>query len=463
MRILLIEPPCERFKGMITPYFPVGLLNIATTLSKYGYEVKVYDTEKGINTEYKNFQERLLSYDYYLQGLENDNHEIWLEIQKIIKEIEPNLVGISAVSVKYKSALKVGKIVKSIDKDIKVVVGGIHPTMYVDSMLKEKVFDFVIAGEGEKKFLKLVKMIEKGKIEDNNRVITEGDYISDLDFLPIPDRELLINKHLFSSNDLGAIMTSRGCPYKCMYCNSKIFWGGKIRFRSIENVIQEIKLITQKYKVKQISFIDDVFINDKRRTINFAKALCKENINVNFLAVTRPDLIDKEQLESLKKAGCNYIKVGIESGSEAILKKIGRNTSLELIKKSIGLLNDSGIFWGAFFIIGFPYETEEDIYNTLNFMKAIDPPYATLSLFTPYPQTKIFNDLKSINLLPTEDNYEKYDHHSPYNYFSPLIERNRFRKLVEEVMKEFDAQNEKFNVLREKFYSQWNRQQKGNF
>ena len=387
MKILLIDPPFYRFIGYYNRYFPLGLAYLASVLRKEGHEVLIYDADCNVSPSKMDFTRLEDSYPDYLKSLKDENHPILQEVSHTISNFNPDIVGITVWTTFAASAFKIASLCKEYDRSVPVVMGGPHVSIKYDEVLKIcPDVDFLIRGEGEETFLELVRMIgerwgNKNATFNNIKGISyrqngemvhnpQREFVKDLDSIPFPARDLLLNKDSYNSEDMGLLMTSRGCPYNCSYCATSI-WERKVRYRSVDNVIEEIKLIIDKYGTRQFTFKDDSFTVNKKRVLELCDRLIKEKININWDCNTRVNLINEDLLSKMKKAGCNSIKVGIETGSEKILKLMRKGITFEQCRKSANLFRKVGIHWTGYFMMGLPSETKEEVYQTLKFMKEL--------------------------------------------------------------------------------------------
>jgi radical SAM superfamily enzyme YgiQ (UPF0313 family) len=271
--------------------------------------------------------------------------------------------------------------------------------------------------------------------------------VENLDSLPFPDRELLVHPENFHPEDLAIIMTSRGCPFHCTFCYKEMF-GKRVRYRSVYNVLEEMKQVRNRYKAQQFAFKDDSFTTNKKRIIELCDRLSAEGIKISWECTTRVDLIDENLLKKMMAAGCNTIKVGIESGSAKIHHLIKKGLTFDQIRETVKIFSKHGIFWVAFFMMGLPNETEEDIYETLNFMKEIQPDYASIGVYESYPGTELFEMGSKLGLVDAQMSPSQYFERPPDEYYlkNPekrvnAIEPERFETLCEKVLKEFDDYN----------------------
>ena len=459
MKILLINPPFHRLKGLQKTYYPLGLGYLGSALEQAGFAVKLYQAENAreplakIGLKNKN-QLMLQMYRNYLQALNHDEHPVWQEITRVIADEGPDIIGISCMTVYLASALKIAAIVKKQRPSCRIVVGGPHPTLLTDAVLQRPEIDFVIQGEAEATFVELAQALASGNdwqqiaglswrsdhgISHNPR----RDLIRDLDTLPPPLRSSLVFPESFAPTDLGVVITSRGCPFSCTFCSAKSMWGRQVRYRSIANVMAELKMLVQDYHFKELFFWDDSFTVDRRRTLELCRSIRDEKLGISWGCTTRLDLLDDELLAAMKQAGCAQIDVGIESGSEPILKAIKKGVTLAQIERGIQLIHKHHIFATAFFMIGFPDETVEDIQQTFTLMQTI-PATITFSVFTPYPGTELFEYMQASGLVAANSDWSELSHHSPNNYFSRNIDRSTFAQLVEQGASIVDSHNNRF-------------------
>lgn len=462
MKILLIDPPFYRFIGYYNRYFPLGLTYLAAVLEKDSNEVLVYDADCNVNPTKMDFARLEDSYPLYLKSLKDDSHPIWQEIRERIRDFNPDIVGISVWTTFAGSSFRIASLCKDYDESIPVVMGGPHVSIKYDEVMKIcPDVDFLVRGEGEKIFVELIKAIDeikrdfknvngisyrqKGEIVHN----PPAKFIDDLDDVPFPARDLLLNKASYNSEDMGLLMTSRGCPYACSYCATSI-WERKTRYRSIDNVIAEIKQVIDKYGTRQFTFKDDSFTVNRKRVMEFCDKLIKEKIKISWDCNTRVNLVDEELLLNMKKAGCNSIKVGIETGSERILRLINKKISFDECIRAAKLFKKVGIHWTGYFMMGLPSETKEDMYQTLQFMKELDPDFASFSVYEPFPGTELFNIGIEKGLVQEERSLEDFYTISPKYYYTKDINRRvdtmsneEFEQIENDIKKEFHKFNRK--------------------
>lgn len=455
MKILLIDPPFYRFIKYFNRFFPLGLTCLAAQLRSEGHEVIIYDADANVDkNEEMDFSMLETKYPDYLNCINNLNHPIWGEARNIIKQIKPDVVGISVFTTKAAAAFRIAQIVKEIDDSIHVVIGGPHPSVKAEESLKISSFiDFAIRGEGEKSFPSLIQAIEKkasycnvkglsykenGKIYHNPPV----DLIEDLDTIPLPARDLLLNKDSYTSEDMGLMLTGRGCPYSCSFCSSNGVWSRMTRQRSINNVLQEIKQIKAKYKTTQFSFKDDTFTVNRNRVLRFCEEIKKNDLKIKWDCNVRVNLVDQSLLKTMKESGCNGIKMGIESGSERVLSDImKKGTTLDQIKNAAKAARKTGLYWTGYFMMGLPGETPEEMKQTLELLKSTKPDFASLSVFEPFPGTELYDNGVAAGYLQDSMALKDYYEIIPKHYYIKKMDKrlntmpiNEFNR-VERAMK----------------------------
>lgn len=350
------------------------------------------------------------------------------DIEENLKKFRPDVVGISSVSQNYDIAKEIAR--KCKQYGAVVIVGGVHITLM--PMTLNRNMDIGVIGEGELTFLELLKTIEKHgltkerlkKIKgiiywDKERILfTKPRGLAELDKLPYPARDLLnFNKSMPS------MFSSRGCPYKCIFCSSTRFWK-TVRFNSADYVIEEIKYLIRKYNAKHITFNDDLFIADKARLKRIVEMIESEGINkrADFTVSARANLVDEETAELLKRMNVELVTMGLESGSEEILRYAkGGNVSVEDNENAINILKCRGIKVQATFIIGFPIDTKETINETLNFIKKSRLDSFEVYMLSPLPATPIWEYAMKKRLVSENMDWSRISHRSQYNIDEKIV------------------------------------------
>ena len=395
MKILLLSPPTiSAIKAIVgTTGPPLGLAYLAS-MARDQHEVKILDSLA-----------------------ENLSFE---EVGKIIKQYDPDIVGITATTSMIPDAYKVAKMVKKNNENAIVIMGGPHVTFTPDRTIKEcPCVDFVIRGEGEETFKELVEAIDKGRNTKNILGLTVNlggkiknnfsrPLIRDVDNIPIPSYDLLpMDKYRIEGVKFGTVMTSRGCPFECAFCSSSLQFGKRWRGHSDSRVLTELKILREEYGRREIEFLDDTFTLNRPRAIRISKDIKKEGLDITWTASSRVDLFTNDIARALKYGGCHTVYFGIESGSQKTLNFIGKRITPEQSLTAVKKAKKIKLHALGAFIIGFPEECRNDIKKTIKFSKKVGVDYAQFTIATPYPGTRLWTYAMEHNILLTL-NWRKY-------------------------------------------------------
>lgn len=334
------------------------------------------------------------------------------DILEKIHSFKPDLIGFTAVTFTYKNIFSLAKTVKENYPSIPLVIGGVHITACPES-LPEWV-DVAVLGEGEETFLELVKSNQsEGRLKnahikgilfrENGNLINTGtrQLIEPLDNIPHPDIEALC----VPAKVVSHILTSRGCPFRCRFCFSTQFWQ-KTRFHSAEYVVEEIEKAVNDYKRTKLMIYDDLFTMKQDRTQRLAELMQQKGLNkkIEFDVISHVDFVNEESLINLKKMGVKRISFGMESGSKKVLDYLKNGVvTHDKIRKAVALCKKYGVGAMGSFMIGSPYETEEDIKDTLDFIKQLDLDQIGLNITTPFPGTEIWEYAREKGLIKNNE------------------------------------------------------------
>lgn len=332
-----------------------------------------------------------------------------------------DLIGITADAMRYKEALRLAKIAK--EKGRTVIMGGPHPTFLDEDALRSGFVDFVVRGEGEETMPELLEAIKhKDSIHkvkgisflNNGRLHQTSDRkpTDDLDSLSFPARDILPMDR-YRTLEMGkrrvtSMITSRGCPYGCTFCASSEFSGYKWRAKRPKKVVDEIGHIVNNYGFDAIAFLDDNFTLDPKRVVAICDEIVRRKIDIIWWCFSRADVIlrNEEMVKRMAEAGARYVFIGFESGRQELLDGYKKRTRISEAMETVNLLKQYGIQTHASFIIGGIGETEEMVKETIRFAKELKPEAVQFSILTPYPGTRLFDDVK--NRIRTYD-WDLYD------------------------------------------------------
>ncbi|MEM7819949.1 MAG: radical SAM protein [Candidatus Aenigmatarchaeota archaeon] len=460
MKINLINPPLQvskNYNEKIELYQPTGLLYIAASLEKAGYEVYVLDA---LIEDYKN--EKIIG-EYKFIGLD------FKEIAKRVSKSE--IIGITGMSLWKDSIFYLISEIKKLNKKCKIIVGGPYASWHPEECLK-KGADFVVIGEGEITILELIKSIEKKIDKKNilgiaykykNKIIInkKRPFLQNLDEIPFPARHLIPMEKYFEaakiykysrsqskSNRTVSIITSRGCPFNCIFCSAFILSGKIWRFRSAENVVDEITECIKKYSVTDIYFEDENMSLNKERMEKICDMIIEKNLNITLHAPQglRADTLDKNILIKMKKAGFKSITIAPETGSQRVMDEIiDKKIKLTKIEEVVKNCKEIGIKVACFFVIGMPGETKEEIEQTLRYahkLRKIGAYHCTVRNAMPIPGTRMYKIAKEKGYLLKDgielENlmYSTKKHLMKTEYWSPFYIENICKKAEMENIKD---------------------------
>ncbi len=394
-RILLLSPPYCRAVKYLQATFPLGLGYIGAVLEQENFDVAIYNAE--IDPE-------LESNDSYVYTFLNNHknmsefwnshdHPVWQEIEMVIREYDPAVIALSVMTNKSDICTRIATMAKNINPKIVTVAGGYHPTL---SPSDTHGFDYVLRGEGEYSFLKLMRVLldGRGALSEVSRLGGNPEHpnqVVDIEKLPHPAKHLVLGEAAYPKGGLSIVISSRGCPFSCTYCSSPAFFGRRVYYRPFSDVINEITELQDRYGLKEFYFADDTFTIKKPRVHEFCRELISRKMRINWSCITRLDLIDEPTLELMKESGCNNIWLGVESGTERILEVVGKDLNMAKIRSKVRLLRNMEMPWSGFFMIGLPSETVDEMHQTYQFMKELNPSHAEVNIFNPLPGTDLYH------------------------------------------------------------------------
>jgi anaerobic magnesium-protoporphyrin IX monomethyl ester cyclase len=374
MNILLIYPNITEYPIDMSN----GLASISAVLKSAGHQVELLDFTFKPNAH---------------------------KIVQVLYDVSPALIGIPVSSNDFDYAIAVCSFIKK-HSNAPIVCGGWHTTIATEEVLNRNCFDIAVIGDGEYAMLEIATSVQNNLELDSilgvwfkrdGKIIKNPlrPLMNDISQLPIPDKELFaVDKYLRLNRGLATFITSLGCPFECSYCINHVLmnkFGKKdyIRYKSVDYLIKEIQSITQRYKVREIEFYDDTFTLNKMRLLRFCDVY-KNIIKLPFHVNTRVDTIDEEIVLALKKAGCNRIAMGIESGDRFIRNTIlKRNQTDESIINAFLLVKKVGIQTLSFNMLGIPFETYESINQTIQLNRKCKPDFVAISIFNAFERTDL--------------------------------------------------------------------------
>ena len=390
MKVILVNPPNNYTITSNVPEFlqqkttflpPLGLLYIASYLEKNtNHSVKIYDAA-------------IYDADY-------------AKVANVARDYD--VVGITAVTFAMIDVIKTVKAIRMENPTASIVLGGPHLAIYPKETINIPGVTFVLKGEGEKPFAKLVNLLAENRREYNlvpglywkeeNQIKCNptDDFIADLDELPVPNRRLLDYRFyhsILSTRDSGehyvtTAFSSRGCPYKCIFCDRPNL-GKKFRFHSPRYVVNEIEQVLE-LGIREIIFYDDTFTIKRDRVYEICEMILQKNIQIEWDIRARVNDVSSDMLELAKRAGCTRIHFGVETGSSEMMKVLKKGITRKLAIKAFHDAHEAGIETLGYFMFGCPYETRSQMQETFDFALELNPDYAHFAILTPFPGTPLY-------------------------------------------------------------------------
>jgi len=403
-KVLLITPPyhCGVLESAGS-WMPLGMVYVAGSLQKSGYEVKIYDAM----TKFHTFD----------------------DIKKYITEYSPDAVGTAAYTSSLYDAISVLQIAKEVNSSIITMLGGIHSNFCWEEILQKegKIIDFIVRGEGEITTTELLNNVFTGKEPDvpgvayirHGKIVAtkERPLIKDLDSLPAAWNLIEWKDYSFKTkknSTLAVVSSSRGCTQKCTFCSQRLFWKEKWRGRSPENFVAELEYLNKTYGVDVAMIADETPTFERERWEKILDLLIEKKLDIEILMETRVDdiLRDKDIMYKYSGAGILHIYVGAESASQDTLDRYNKNLKIEQSKEAIDLINNEGIISETSFVLGMPDETPSSIDAAIKLAKYYNPDLAFFLAIAPWPYSDIYKELAPY--------IEEFDY-SKYNLIEPIV------------------------------------------
>ena len=387
MKVLLVNPSRTYQPGSkgVRLGLPLGLMNMAAILEKNSIPIKIFDSLISEGTKIEEHS------NYIFHGVSDDF------LEEVIAKEKPDVVGISSpFTAQLENLKKCVDLIREINPRTFIIVGGAHFAVLGQEFLQEnKDVDAALAGEGEVSFLKLVKALENKTdfsgvpgliyraLDNSEAIFNKCELIKELDSLPMPAYHLVDMERYFHFLEHGlftrpgtrgkraiSMITSRGCPFDCVFCSIHLHMGRRFRAHSARYTVSHIQYVVDNYKVEHISFEDDNFTLDKARCSGILNQIIDKSIKISWDTPNgiRADTLDKDLLLKMKESGCDELIIGVESGDQEVLNKIvNKNLSLDKVGEAAEWCKKFAIKLSAFFVIGFPGETKEKIQKTIDF------------------------------------------------------------------------------------------------
>jgi len=411
---------------------PFGLLYLGAVLERANHKVEII--------EFDSYNKK--DFDPEAEGL----------VEKIISK-QPDLVGITCMSIHAKIVEKLIASLKKAAKNTPVIVGGVHASALPEDMLNIGA-DIVALGEGERTILSIIDYYQGNMKKDitidgvaykdlnNNIKVNPKINYEDVNQIPFPAYHLINMNHYLARNTSirgywlknGWILTSRGCPGRCTFCASYFTHGYAVRERKLDNVIEELSFLSKNYRIEGFWVLDDTFTIKKERVVEFCRKLRESGLNLKWGCQARVNFFNKEEAAELKRSGCLQVDFGVESGSQRVLDSLKKGITVEQAKNVFRICKEHKLRALATFMIGTPGETIEDIQETKELLKEIKPDYAGFFFTTPYPGTELYQQTLKNNWLDLNDNLSWESNASPK--FSMNFTSEKLHEIYNDLIKD---------------------------
>lgn len=399
MRVLLLSTPHPLEES---PLPPLSLSYLASVLNREGIEVKILD---------------FLVTPYHPRKLRRE-----------LEEYRPQLVGATCVTLNYPIARRMLKACKAFDPHIFTVIGGPHVTFAPEeTLLQSPWIDVIVIGEGERTLVELVRAAEEGKgihnvpgiaFADGGAVVKTSPQarIENLDQLPLPARELLPMARYRALGTPCTVITSRGCPFSCIFCSGRRMFGPKVRFRSPGLVVDEIEKLQHDFGLAKINIVDDTFTLNHHHTRAVCEEMLRRNLKIKWSAFARVDRISEDLAQLMNRAGCEWVLFGVESADEGILKTIRKGITPDEVRRGVKIAAEAGINVFNSFILGLPGESRDTALKSMAFGDELYHKYGAkygFHLLSPLPGTEVYERAKDYGIRILSRNWARYNANEP--------------------------------------------------
>jgi len=399
MRVLLLSTPHPLEES---PVPPLSLSYLASVLNREGIEVKILDF---LVTQY-----------------------LPKKLRRELEDYRPQLVGVTCVTLNYPIARRMLKACKAFDPYIFTVIGGPHVTFAPEeTLLQSSWIDAIVIGEGERTLVELVRAVEEDKdihqvpgiaFADGGMVVKTPPQarIENLDQLPLPARELLPMARYRALGTPCTVITSRGCPFSCIFCSGRRMFGPKVRFRSPGLVVDEIQKLQRDFGLAKINIVDDTFTLNHQHTRAVCEEMLRRSLKIKWSVFARVDRISEDMAQLMNRAGCEWVLFGVESADEGILKTIRKGITPDGVRRGVKIAAEAGINVFNSFILGLPGESWDTALKSMAFGDELYHKYGAkygFHILSPLPGTELYERAKDYGIRILSRNWARYNANEP--------------------------------------------------
>jgi radical SAM superfamily enzyme YgiQ (UPF0313 family) len=420
--VTLINPPTPLGTMGHLPFAVLGLGYLAAVLEKNNFQVDVIDC-----------QVSKLTFE---------------QTKEEIAKRKPDIVGLTASTLSYKSGLKIIQLAKEVNPNILTLMGGPHVTFWDTQALEEcPQLDLIVRKEGEYTLLEVAQRVEAKQgfegvlgitYRNGGKIVKNEDrpYIENLDELPYPARHLWPMEQLRKNEDIIYLIASRGCVFWCNFCATVRMHGRKYRFRSPESVVEELEYLHKTFGVDTFTFCDDAFTVDQARVEKICREILDRKLQIKWNCGTRVDMLTKELLIKMKEAGCISVWFGVESGTQQVLDEMNKGITTEQTVRVLGWVREVGLRPVPNVILGFPSETKKSAWRTIHYAEKLSPkdvPFYNIA--TPFPGTPMYDQVVENGWLKVTD-FDRYDTATPI-FETPLLKMKVLKEIRQQAFNHF--------------------------
>jgi len=429
LKVLLLVPKVTR----LFEEAPLGIMYIAAVIRNAGHSVELLDGNAG-------FLRSELA-------------------RRFVHGDVPDLIGMACTTLTFPLVMELADFIGKIHPDVKIIIGGSHATIMPETLLANPNIDYCVIGEGEETIRRFAYSL-RSSIEDDSDMDKpwikgiaylgedkdvhfndKQEPIQDLDSIPFPARDLL--DPIYFKNGRTTLIASRGCPYNCNYCQPTLrkMFGNKVRRRSVQNVVDEMLEMYEKFGIRFFKFVDDTFTADRNWTIAFCKKVFEtfndSGKHVNLECLTRVNDVELEMLKAMKKAGFYVLDFGVECGSQRILDYYRKGITVAQSIEAVKMCKKAGIKAHTCLMIGAPIETMEDINETRKLIKKMSPDSLCVAITTPMPHTAMWDALVKDGVLSEQDWLKVGDYLQKWGGVCQNVSEKELFKLKQEIQRNF--------------------------
>jgi radical SAM superfamily enzyme YgiQ (UPF0313 family) len=397
MNVLLVNPPFYRFLKSCHPWLSLGLAYVGTALAQAGHRVMIVNLDRPAQVRIGSLRDIFAAAPEYGATARLAGHPAWEELRSTLRVRRPDVVGVTVTTPTLTSAMMVARIVRRCLPGARLMAGGPHATLRPFDLVDANGFDVVVRGEGEAAAVEVLADMASGRTatagttwatENGPKQLPDRQLVEDLDAIEPPDLSLYAHPPA-TDLDLGLVAGSRGCPGSCAFCASPVMWRHRLRLRTPELVAAELEDRVRRFGVRRVYFTDDQWNADMDRAKRLSTLIAERCPGLAWICEARVKPFDEELAQLMKRAGCERVKIGVESGSDHVLASMGKGFTVADTRRCVALLQKTGLRYTAYVMLGMPGETPAEAKATADLIEELGPAYVSVSIATSHPGTPL--------------------------------------------------------------------------